>query len=242
MVNIVLVNRLSHARKLCHKVLPKYGIIAIDIEGVNWGEEDGCISLMQIASSNTTVYCFDILTLGSQVLSKEYLGSILESDKILKLCYDCRMDGAMLRSQHNISMQHFYDVQVLYTFAFQSQGDRFLKGLQHVLQKPGVLHPNRESELLIQNKKEIKSCLSSSGSQIFMQRPLSEQVLLYCASDVIYLFRMFQLWSALVPFPSVVQASWYRLHKFYRRNENSTNNEMAVVDFKKMPLASKACS
>lgn len=235
MVHIVVVEKLNHARKVCQKVLPRYSILAMDIEGVNWGEDYGSISLIQIACSNTKVYCFDILALGSQVLSKEYLGSILESDKILKLCYDCRTDGAVLQSKHSVFIKQVYDLQVLYTFLFQSKADPFLKGLHHALQKPGVLHQNQDSALLIQNKKEIKACMSSVGSQIFLQRPLTEQVLMYCASDVIHLFRMYQLWSVLVPFPTVLQASLYRLNKFCRQTVKLPSKEMAVVDFKKMP-------
>jgi DNA polymerase I-like protein with 3'-5' exonuclease and polymerase domains len=238
MVYITVIKKMAHAQAICQKLLKECNMIAIDIEGVDLGRNDGSISLIQIAASEDEVYCFDILALGEAVFSKkEYLGEIMESDKILKLCYDCRIDGDVLRAKHKVEIHYAYDLQVLYTFVFQPDTDPFLKGLQHALQKPGVmLCQNKFSEKVIQIKKEMKTAfLNERGSHIFMQRPLTDKVLLYCASDVVYLFRMFYLWGGWVPLCVVVQASMYRMHKFGHREKNIPTRHMALVDFKQMP-------
>ncbi len=115
---------LIDAQSICNSLMTQTQMIAIDIEGVDLNK-GGDISLLQIALNETKVFCFDILTLGKTVFSWIYLGQVLESDKIYKLCYDCRIDGDVLNEKFGIKMQRVYDLQVLYTFAFQSNEDPF---------------------------------------------------------------------------------------------------------------------
>jgi hypothetical protein len=237
MVYITVIEKMAHAQAVCKKLLTVRSMIAIDIEGVKLGRS-GTVSLVQVAVSENEVYCFDILALGNAIFSKkEDLGEILESERILKLFYDCRIDGDVLKAKYKVELRHAYDLQVLYTFVFQPVADPFLKGLQHVLQRPGIMVcQDKLSEKVVQIKKEMKAVfLKENGSQIFMRRPLSNEILLYCAADVVYLFRMYHLWGALVPLSVVVQASMYRMHKFGNREKAIPSWQMALVDFKKMP-------
>jgi hypothetical protein len=237
MVYITVIEKMAHAQAVCKKLLTKCSMIAIDIEGMNLGRS-GTVSLVQVAVNENEVYCFDILALGDAIFStKEGLGEILESEKILKLFYDCRIDGDVLKAKYKVEVLHTYDLQVLYTFVSQPVSDPFLKGLQHVLQRPDIMVcQDRLSEKVVQIKREMKAAfLKENGSQIFMQRPLSNKILLYCAADVIYLFRMFHLWGGLIPLSVVIQASMYRMHKFGNREKAIPSWQMALVDFKKMP-------
>lgn len=242
-MEIVLVASLYDAEAICNALMAQTQMIAMDIEGVDLNR-GGDIALLQIATNEKKVFCFDILELGVDVFSFAYLGQVLESDRISKLCYDCRIDADVLLDKFGIKLQMVYDLQVLYTFAFQSAQDPFLKGMHHALQKPGILNKKKSSDKkMLVCKKDIKALLQSSpdsSKKLFMQRPISEKVLFYCISDVVYLFRMYRLWSALIPSSVVRQASMYRMHKYCYRMNRAINaahtKRMARIDFKRMPV------
>ena len=231
---IILVENLEHALVICKWLADYLTMVAIDLEGVDFGR-DGRITMLQIGTDGNTVFCFDILTLGDVVFSTEYLGQILNSEQICKLCYDCRTDADILRTKYNVNMNNVYDIQVLYTFIFQKEQDPSLKGLHHALQSPGILN-SKMAKKVIKQKLDFKESLLSKNTKIFMQRPLTETVLQYCAADVVHLFQMFSVWGTLVDFHVVVQASMYRLHKFCNRNKIIPPKKMAFIDFKQMPV------
>lgn len=230
---IIVVVDLISAKSICQWIMDHFLLISIDIEGVNLGR-DGEITMVQISTSEKMVFCFDILALGSAVFSNQYLGQILNSEKIFKLCYDCRIDADVLKTKFNISLQSVYDVQVLYTFIFQNDKDRYLKGLHHALETTGILK-TKIGKKILQHKKDFKESLCKEGSGIFLQRPLTEKVLSYCVVDVIYLFKMFYEWGNMIEFNTVVQASMYRLNKFCNRCCEIPGKKMASIDFKQMP-------
>jgi hypothetical protein len=228
MCDIVLVIDLDNAKKICSWIIKHISLVSFDIEGVNLGR-DGTITLLQIGINERKVFCFDILALGKDVF--QYLKPIFESETICKLCYDCRTDADVLKANHGVNIKYVYDIQVLYTFVFQNEGDPYLKGLQHALKIPGIVHPQMAKEVML-FKKKIKDSLQKIGSEIFIQRPIPNEILMYCVSDVIYLYKMFYLWCFYVDFSVVVQASMYRLYKFCNRVQSK---KMYYVDFKKKP-------
>lgn len=233
--SIVVVTDLNIARDICQWIVSHFSLIAIDIEGVNWGEGGGQITLMQISTSEEMVFCFDILALGDNAFSDKYLGQILKSEKIYKLCYDCRIDGDVLKTKFDINLRCVYDVQVLYTFIFQKENDRYLKGLHYALDTSGILKSEGAKEIL-QHKKDFKETFRKEGTEIFLRRPLTENILSYCVFDVIYLFKMYYEWGAIISFNTVVQASMYRLNRFRSRCREISAKKMASIDFKKMPF------
>lgn len=242
MTNIIVVTELKDAHLICQWLVENFVMIAIDVEGVNLGRE-GEITLLQISTDEKTVFCFDILALGDTVFTEAYLGQILYSETIIKLCYDCRTDADTLKSKYNVRLQNVYDLQVLYTFLFQEEKDRYLKGLHHALQMPGILK-NKSAKRVLKSKQDFKESLQTGGTEIFLRRPLSQHVLAYCVSDVIYLYKMLYVWGPRIDFVTVVQASMYRLNKFCNRWKEIPSNKMSAVDFKRMPPPPRirACS
>jgi ribonuclease D len=232
---IILVMELHDALVICRWIAENFTVIAIDIEGVNLGRE-GEITLVQISTDEKTVFCFDVLALGDVVFSDPYLGQIFRSNAICKLCYDCRTDADILKAKHRVNLQYVYDLQVLYTFLFQAERDRYLKGLHHALQMPGILK-SKNAKRILKYKREFKETLKTRGSEIFLQRPLSRNVLSYCVSDVIYLYKMFYTWGPSVNFDSVVQASMYRLNKFCNRCGDIPPKKMSTIDFTQKLIA-----
>jgi hypothetical protein len=228
MTDIILVTELEYAKRICSWIKQHLYLVSFDIEGVNLGRE-GKITLLQIGTSQHRVFCFDVLALGNALF--QYLKPIFESESICKLCYDCRTDGDVLKTMHGVNLKCVYDIQVLYTFLFQKEGDPFLKGLYHVLKSPGIIG-DKNSKRVMRYKKEIKDSLQNVGTEIFLQRPVSKELLTYCVSDVVYLYKMFNLWASHVEFNVVVQASMYRLNKYCNRIRSK---KMYYVDFKKCP-------
>eukprot|EP01112_Ceratiomyxa_fruticulosa_P008469 TRINITY_DN2194_c0_g1_i4.p1 TRINITY_DN2194_c0_g1~~TRINITY_DN2194_c0_g1_i4.p1 ORF type:complete len:322 (+),score=79.59 TRINITY_DN2194_c0_g1_i4:557-1522(+) len=91
------------------KEIKKQHIIAVDCEGVNLGRE-GTLCLVQVATSKKA-YLFDIIEGGSRLFDHG-LREILESDKILKVFHDCRLDSDALFHEHKVKMAKVFDTQV----------------------------------------------------------------------------------------------------------------------------------
>lgn len=83
--------------------------VAIDVEGVDLGRE-GRISLVQI-STPVTKGCLilDLLGKSRNDALVVWLRSILESDKIVKVIHDCRMDSDALKHTLDIQLRNVHD-------------------------------------------------------------------------------------------------------------------------------------
>jgi len=233
--NVVLVDSLPLAYAICVAIRKNYKLIAFDLEGVNLGK-NGLLTLLQIAVDEYTVYCFDVLVLGKVIFTEEFLGSIFASYEIIKLCFDCRIDGEVMQIHLNhLRVNALFDVQVLYTMLFQAPRDRYLKGLQHVLQSQEEVVQHKETlHSVVSLKHQIKSLLKNSSDQnhLFLKRPIAQEILEYCASDVIYLLRMHFLWSAKEVHPNtVLKITNDRLRRFCSRKNPIAPRHMSLVDF-----------
>lgn len=83
-------------------------IVALDIEGVDLGR-DGQISLVQIAASPEACFLLDLLHKTKDDPLVEWLRKVLESDEILKVIHDCRMDADALRHTLGIELRNVHD-------------------------------------------------------------------------------------------------------------------------------------
>jgi len=183
--------------------------LAFDMEGFQLGR-NGTTSLVQLASKDT-VYLFDILTLGASAFGVGGLAAILEDPAITKLCYDCRCDAEALYYLHSVALAGAYDLQIAYTLLFQACNDPFLKGLHRALQAPGVLPAGSVRQKILQTKLEGKRHLHD-----MLARPLSLDVLAYCAVDVVHLFTMYELWAPHLH-PCMKDLSQQRMDRFISR-------------------------
>jgi hypothetical protein len=206
------------------------GLVAFDMEGVNLGKKDGRLTLLQVARDDHTVFCFDVLKLGGAELFS-LLGPLLGSPNVIKLCFDCRMDGDVLWRQFRVRLRRVYDIQVLYTLLFQARTDRFLKGLAHVLQVPGVLPGAHMLDQVLGTKLRMKK-LMAAQEDLFLQRPIAGDLLEYCGADVSCLLRMHRLWAHRWPQEDVIETSMGRLILFINRPcEVPPPRSMSVIDF-----------
>jgi len=206
-----------------------YHVMAFDLEGVNLGRQ-GQVTLLQLAVDETCVFCFDILMLGPALMGPNFLGPLFMSPHMVKLCFDCRVDGDVLQTHFGINAPHIYDIQVLYTLLFQANNDRFLKGLRHVLQTSGIITCPQRLQHILTAKTKIKT-LMAGNANLFLMRPVTTELLQYCSSDVVFLLRMYTCWHHLIPHCQIVDLSMERLHRFLNRTSEIPSRQMSVLDF-----------
>lgn len=215
-----------------------YSVIAFDLEGVNLGRQ-GQVTLLQLAVDETCVFCFDILMLGPALLGPNFLGPFFMSPHVIKICFDCRVDGDVLHSHFGVQPPHIYDIQVLYSILFQAPQDPYLKGLRHVLQTSGIINCSQRLSQILLAKTKIKK-LMAANANLFLIRPVTTELLEYCSSDVVYLLQMYRLWHHLIPHSHVVNISSTRLQCFIQRTSEIPSRQMSVLDFTlAVPLSTK---
>ena len=230
---IVFVNDLERAASVCRDLL-RLNVVGLDMEGMTLGR-NGTTSLLQLSASADEVYIFDVWTLGQELFSAAFLLPILTSPIIIKLCYDCRCDAEALFYQHGVLAFGLYDLQIVYTTLFQSVGDPYLKGLHKALQAPGVLEPD-EITSMVRRKLVAKQEWKANNFDSVFARPLPSEFLQYCATDVAYLFRMYQLWSALVSRDLVMEITQQRMRQFIKLTppqKQAQKKMMSRLDFGK---------
>ncbi len=84
-------------------------VVALDIEGVDLGRK-GQISLVQLAASPESCFLLDLLHITEETQPLvDWLRTILESEDVVKICHDCRMDSDALRHILGIELKNVHD-------------------------------------------------------------------------------------------------------------------------------------
>ncbi|KAF2497286.1 hypothetical protein BU16DRAFT_526305 [Lophium mytilinum] len=181
----------------------------IDLEGVNLCRE-GTISLVtllvQATRAPNRVFLIDVQSLGSLAFSTPgkdgmTLKGILESPDIPKVFFDVRNDSDALYAQFNVSLQGIEDVQLMENASRSFGSRKFLSGLAKCIEldSHGLEPQVRQSWRLAKEKGERLFKPANGGSyEVFNARPLSEDIIAYCAGDVQFL-------------PSLRELHWYNL-------------------------------
>ena len=96
----------------CVLELKRAKVIAYECEGVRLSRT-GKITLLQIAIPKK-IFLIDVMTIGGkEVFIDGGLKDIIESEEILKLAYDVRMDSDALFHQHDVVLKNVLDLQLL---------------------------------------------------------------------------------------------------------------------------------
>jgi len=137
-------------------------------------------------------YLFDIIEGGSRLFDHG-LREILESDKILKVFHDCRLDSDALFHEHKVKMVKVFDTQIGYAVI-----ERQLKsstplpiGLNALLKRYGKGATNEH--------KETAKLGMESDPEYWLKRPLDEIQLEYARQDVLYLVNAYLQMISLLP-------------------------------------------
>lgn len=165
----------------------------IDLEGTNLSR-NGTISILQIfVSSTQSTYLVDIYTLKDKAFSHSAsdgltLRSILESPSIPKVFFDVRNDSDALFGHYGINLAGVQDLQLM-ELATRTFSKRLVNGLGKCIE--------HDAPMTISERTRWKACKDAGrnlfapecgGSyEVFIARPLSAEIIQYCAQDVQFL-------------------------------------------------------
>jgi exonuclease 3'-5' domain-containing protein 1 len=170
----------------------------IDLEGINLSRQ-GSISILQIhiAPLNKS-YLVDIHTLGSEAFDTpskldHTLRSILQSQLIPKVFFDVRNDSDALYSHFQISLAGVIDLQVM-EYATRTFQKKFVNGLAKCIDRDLNLSYSQKVECQRVKEKGVKLFAPEKGGtyEVFNERPLSDDIGLYCVQDVQWLPTLYQ--------------------------------------------------
>lgn len=193
--NLYLIENIQQTIKIVETVLKYQSIIAFDCEGI-FLSKDGQLTLIQIALENGDVYIFDILKGGSLMFSgydcfNQGLKSILESSKILKIVHDCRSDWESLLYQYEIRIHNFIDSQELY-FVYKLI---FFQDVVKPISLSNMIKEINGNELIYKQKMKKKMF---ENPELWGERPLSSDSLLYASEDVVYLVHTWFIFKNII--------------------------------------------
>jgi len=151
--------------------------VAVDLEGVNLGnEQQGQITLVQVCTEGT-VFIFDVLT---QAGIFDELKGFLENTGITKVLHDCRNDSSSLYRERNIILQQIFDTQSAHV-ALTNGSDTKNASLNKLCEVYGVPGGGRNWW-----KDKIKTTYRHDP-RFWSRRPLTKQMMCYAAADVLCL-------------------------------------------------------
>jgi exonuclease 3'-5' domain-containing protein 1 len=186
----------------------------LDLEGIKLGRH-GSISIISLYIAPVKkIYLIDIHRLGMTAFSTTNssatsLKTILESPSIPKVIFDIRNDSDALFSHFQISVDGIQDLQLmeLATRTYNHSKD-FVAGLAKCIEKESPISGAAKAEW--RRTKEVGSQLfdpkKGGRYEIFNERPMKPEIILYCAQDVILLPGLYDVYNAKLCLPG--QAFW----------------------------------
>ncbi|KAL3466891.1 ribonuclease H-like domain-containing protein [Aspergillus heterothallicus] len=162
----------------------------LDLEGINLSRH-GSISIMQIfVLPKNEVFLVDIFTLGQQAFSTlsrsgTTLKAILEDASIHKAFFDVRNDSDALYAQFGIHLAGIVDIQ-LFELATRGGPRRLVNGLARCIERDAGLSWTETAEWrnTKENGRKLFAPERGGSYEVFNARPLSEDIIKYCAQDV----------------------------------------------------------
>ena len=176
-------------------------LLALDVEGVDLSREGACLfsldlilcarpetgcagqcSLVQLAvlvdGEKSLCFLFDVLNKSKDDPMIGFLREILESDSVLKIIHDCRMDADAMHHLLDIKLANVHDTSAWH---YKLTGNQDLN-LNDMLQSNG-LKPNvvRDGDIYRTNHAFLAT------------RPLTEKIITWAAGDVNLMFNVHAL-------------------------------------------------
>jgi exonuclease 3'-5' domain-containing protein 1 len=189
-------------------------LLALDVEGVDLSREGACLftldlfscaipdtccagqcSLVQLAvlvdDENSQCFLFDVLNKTKEDPMINFLREILESESVLKIIHDCRMDSDALHHLLDIKLANVHDTSAWHYKLTYMQDVNLNDMLQSNGLKPNVV---RDGEIY------------RSNHAFWATRPLTERMITWAAGDVSLMFKVHALQVGKAS-PDVAKAS-----------------------------------
>ncbi|KAJ7576698.1 ribonuclease H-like domain-containing protein, partial [Mycena floridula] len=173
-------------------IISSCDMIALDCEAQNLGTRGGRLSLINIrtmSSLNSSTFMFDVLRLEKSILRP--LFDILESESIIKVMFDCRMDFSALYHEEAVTLRNVLDMQVADIASRQGES------LGRQIERLGSFYPYGVNTAFYKDVHALSGlarCLEEHcgiartdgrvDHQQWLHRPLSSSNLSYAAEDV----------------------------------------------------------
>ena len=179
----------SEAFTQCVLELKRAKVIAYDCEGVRLSRT-GKITLLQIAIPKK-IFLIDVMTIGGkEVFIDGGLKDIIESEEILKLAYDVRMDSDALFHQHDVVLKNVLDLQLL-DIAIRRAAGGIVEHLPSLSKTVSRRLTNAEILVCEDLKKRVKNMYTSiEDGDLWARRPLTDDARRYAALDAWVLMKL----------------------------------------------------
>ncbi|KAK0509428.1 hypothetical protein JMJ35_007822 [Cladonia borealis] len=173
----------------------------LDIEGVALSRH-GSISIIQLFHlPQNHVFLIDVLVLQEAAFntpnqSGTTLRSILESVLVPKVFFDVRNDADALYAHFNILLQGVHDIQLLEVATRSWAKDRVV-GLKKFIRSAAGLatEVQQDWEATKERGKALFAAEDGGSYEVFNIRPMLQNIVDYCAQDVVYLPCLWNVYS-----------------------------------------------
>ncbi|EPQ51320.1 hypothetical protein GLOTRDRAFT_123248 [Gloeophyllum trabeum ATCC 11539] len=183
-------------------------VLLLDCEGLDIGMQGGALSLICVGTESAkAIYVFDVPMLRDNGVNVNPLLRLLMREDITKITWDGRMDFLEIYETYGIEMKGVLDLQlaeVMSRKGVRKEGERqrthrlatryfgfqavktqqeLFKGIHIVLGMTQCLKDNNLGEG-VEKDPQVVAMHRANGSALWMERPLSERLLRYAATDI----------------------------------------------------------
>jgi exonuclease 3'-5' domain-containing protein 1 len=177
----------------------------LDLEGINLGR-NGSISIMSLYIKPLgRIYLIDVHRLDKATFSTANssgisLKTLLESSIIPKVIFDIRNDSDALFSHYRISVNGIIDLQLMELASRKGSvsNKKFVAGLAKCIELDSIVSASAKMDwkLTKDNAREFFRPEEGGRYEIFNERPMSQEIIQYCAGDVALLPGLYQVYNA----------------------------------------------
>lgn len=178
-----------------------------DLEGVNLGR-DGSISIFTIyVRPLGKTFLLDVHTLSASTFTTKNgdetsLRTILENARIPKVFFDVRNDSDALFAHYSIALGGIIDLQLMELGARYGsfENRKYVSGLAKCIQRHSTLTAEERVRLTHVKQRGAQLFAPQHGGrfEVFNDRPLTNDVLQYCVSDVTVLPNLLDVYDEIL--------------------------------------------